>query len=87
MSGSWQPFGAPYMPQLAEIMELLVGSLYTFLVRTNSFFFCWNGHMRGMQSDQEWVDPVDPLDPGQDRMRGRNGTPANERGLNVIEII
>jgi hypothetical protein len=30
---------AHYMPRLAEIMDLLVGSLYTFLVKTNSFFF------------------------------------------------
>jgi hypothetical protein len=70
---------AHYMPRLAEIMDLLVGSLYTFLVKMNSFF--WNGHLWGMQSDQEWVDPVDRLDHGQDRLRGRNGTPANERGL------
>jgi hypothetical protein len=42
---------AHYMPRLAEIMDLLVGSLYTFLVKMNSFF--WNGHLWGMQSDQE----------------------------------
>jgi hypothetical protein len=32
---------AHYMPRLVEIMDLLVGSLYTFLVKTNSFFLEW----------------------------------------------